>query len=153
MRLAKEWLHRPKLDLWSVGWLVGWLVRQRRETYRTEGDDGPSTPETWERGRGESCPITPLAQLLAYVITNSFPSIHLRTHRSHKHSEVAAATQNPAHLATHRCATPLTCDGTPVAYNPFQCTFHQANQTRVSGQRRIKLVTWNVDLSDRHYSW
>ena len=20
MRLAKEWLHRPKLDLWLVGW-------------------------------------------------------------------------------------------------------------------------------------
>ena len=92
--------------------------------------------------------ITPHAQLLAYVITNSLPSIHVRTHRSHKHSEVAAATQNPAHLATHRCATPLTCDGTPVAYNPFQCIFHQAIQTRISGQRTMKLVKRNVDLSD-----
>lgn len=30
-------------------------TRQRREIYQTEGDDGPSTLETWE-GRGESCP-------------------------------------------------------------------------------------------------
>lgn len=116
-------------------------TRQRRETYRTEDDDGFSTLRNLEGAMG-ILSITPLAQLLAYVITNSLPSIHLRTHRSHKHSGVAAATQSPAHLAT-----PLTCDGTPVAY-PFQCIFHQAIQTRVSGQRTIKLVKRNVDLSD-----
>jgi hypothetical protein len=127
-------------------------TRQRRETYRTEGDDRLFILETWEGGGG-SCPVPSLVQLLANVITNSLPSTHLHTHRSHKHSEVAAAIQIPAHLATHRCATPLTCDGTPVAYNPFKCIFHQAIQTRVSGQRTIKLVICTVDLSDIHYSW
>jgi hypothetical protein len=59
---------------------------RRRDTYWIEGKGGLTSLETGEGG-GESCPVTPLAHVAAYVNINTLTctlSAHAPVSQSHK---------------------------------------------------------------------